>query len=216
MAQKYRPTTQTSRTSSIAKTESLSRLYAGQHLLDVFVCHVESYARIYVMFGDGYLRATRLFQAMNTCSDLMRPRNIAFKYVSSMAVMENDLILDRPKENDLIAVYHEKKWFRGRCINATGTNIKATCIDSGATVVCSSESKSAAFTLTRILCSYPCRYSAASGHVSFTIVTQIYAYMISHCSRFLISNVSTMLHPMLAVRSTNVDRHELHTGYDSR
>ena len=55
---------------------SINRLCVGQHLLDVFVCHVESYARIYVMFGEDYLRATGLFQVMNTCPDLMHPRDI--------------------------------------------------------------------------------------------------------------------------------------------
>ena len=85
MARKYQPPTETSRESSTTEVSPrINRLSVGQHLLDVFVCHVESYGRIYVMLGDDYLRATGLFQAMNMCPDLMRPRDIAFKYASSM------------------------------------------------------------------------------------------------------------------------------------
>ncbi|CAF4619935.1 unnamed protein product, partial [Rotaria magnacalcarata] len=51
----------------------MSNLYVGQHLLNVFVCHVESYSHVYIMFGDDYNRATKLFQDMNNCIELIRP-----------------------------------------------------------------------------------------------------------------------------------------------
>jgi len=98
-----------------------TNLSVGQHLLNVFVCHVESYACVYIMFGDDYNRATKLFQDMNTCEELIRPSTIIFE----------------PKEKDLVAVYQEKKWFRGRCLNSVGTNVNVYCIDSGVTITCS-------------------------------------------------------------------------------
>ncbi|UJR25336.1 hypothetical protein I4U23_006686 [Adineta vaga] len=99
----------------------MTNLVVGQHLLNVFVCHVESYSSIYIMFGDDYHRATKLFQEMNSCEELIQPLNINFE----------------PKENDLVALNHETKWFRGRCLNSTSTNIDVFCIDSGATIICS-------------------------------------------------------------------------------
>lgn len=47
----------------------------------------------------------------------------------------------RPKEKDLVALYHEGKWFRGRCLNSMGTNINVVCIDSGVTISCSRNGK---------------------------------------------------------------------------
>ncbi|CAF0760511.1 unnamed protein product [Adineta steineri] len=96
-------------------------LSVGQHLLNVFVCHVESYSCVYIMFGDDYNRATKLFQDMNNCYELIRPLN-------------NNI---EPKEKDLVAIHHENKWFRGRCLNSTDTTINILCIDSGATIICS-------------------------------------------------------------------------------
>jgi hypothetical protein len=57
----------------------ITNLSVGQHLLNVFVCHVESYACVYIMFGDDYNRATKLFQEMNTCDELIRPSDIVFQ-----------------------------------------------------------------------------------------------------------------------------------------
>ncbi|CAF1290779.1 unnamed protein product [Rotaria sordida] len=96
-------------------------LFVGQHLSNVFVCHVESYSHVYIMFGDDYNRATKLFQDMNTCNELIQ---------SSTNIFE-------PKEQDLVAIYHEKKWFRGRCLNSVGTNFNILCIDSGVIILCS-------------------------------------------------------------------------------
>jgi hypothetical protein len=56
-----------------------TNLSVGQHLLNVFVCHVESYSCIYIMFGDDYNRATELFQEMNTCDELIRPSTVIFE-----------------------------------------------------------------------------------------------------------------------------------------
>ncbi len=47
------------------------------------------------------------------------------------------IILNRPKEKDLVALYHDKKWFRGRCLNSTSTDVNVLCIDSGVTITCS-------------------------------------------------------------------------------
>ncbi|CAM4747067.1 unnamed protein product [Rotaria magnacalcarata] len=99
----------------------MSNLYVGQHLLNVFVCHVESYSHVYIMFGDDYNRATKLFQDMNNCIELIRPSTITFEL----------------KEQDLVALHHEKKWFRGRCLNSTGTSVTVLCIDSGVNISCS-------------------------------------------------------------------------------
>jgi len=98
-----------------------TNLSVGQHLLNVFVCHVESYSRVYIMFGDDYNRATKLFQDMNTCDELIQPSTSVFE----------------PKEKDLVALYHDKKWFRGRCLNLTGAKVNVLCIDSGVTITCS-------------------------------------------------------------------------------
>jgi len=70
-----------------------TNLSVGQHLLNVFVCHVESYSRVYIMFGDDYNRATKLFHDMNTCDELIQPLTSVFE----------------PKEKDLVALYHDKK-----------------------------------------------------------------------------------------------------------
>jgi hypothetical protein len=70
------------RLSSIRDTPISTRitnLSVGQHLLNVFVCHVESYSCVYIMFGDDYNRATKLFQEMNSCDELIRPSNIVFQ-----------------------------------------------------------------------------------------------------------------------------------------
>jgi hypothetical protein len=56
-----------------------TNLFVGQHLLNVFVCHVESYSRVYIMFGDDYNRATKLFDDMNTCNELIRPSTIVYE-----------------------------------------------------------------------------------------------------------------------------------------
>ncbi|CAF0730320.1 unnamed protein product [Rotaria sp. Silwood1] len=96
-------------------------LFVGQHLSNVFICHVESYSHVYIMFGDDYNRATKLFQDMNTCNELIQPSTNVFE----------------PIEQDLVAIYHEKKWFRGRCLNAIGTNFNILCIDSGVVILCS-------------------------------------------------------------------------------
>ena len=40
----------------------ITNLSVGQHLLNVFVCHVESYSCVYIMFGDDYNRATNYFK----------------------------------------------------------------------------------------------------------------------------------------------------------
>lgn len=47
----------------------------------------------------------------------------------------------RPKENDLVALYHDKKWFRGRCLSTTDTDVNVLCIDSGVVIACSPTSK---------------------------------------------------------------------------
>jgi hypothetical protein len=57
----------------------ITNLSVGQHLLNVFVCHVESFSCVYIMFGDDYNRATKLFQEMNTCDELIRPSTIVFE-----------------------------------------------------------------------------------------------------------------------------------------
>jgi len=57
----------------------ITNLSVGQHLLNVFVCHVESYSRVYIMFGDDYNRATKLFQDMNSCDELIRPLTVGFE-----------------------------------------------------------------------------------------------------------------------------------------
>ena len=57
----------------------MTNLFVGQHLLNVFVCHVESCSNIYIMFGDDYHRATKLFQEMNICEELIRPLNTNFE-----------------------------------------------------------------------------------------------------------------------------------------
>ncbi|CAF2875639.1 unnamed protein product [Rotaria sp. Silwood2] len=98
-----------------------TNLYVGQHLSNVFICHVESYSHVYIMFGDDYNRATKLFQEMNTCDELIQASTNVFE----------------PKEQDLVAIYHEKKWFRGRCLNAVRTNFNVLCIDSGVIILCS-------------------------------------------------------------------------------
>lgn len=54
-------------------------LSVGQHLLNVFVCHVENFAHVYIMFGDDYNRATKLFQEMNSCVELIRPSTVIFE-----------------------------------------------------------------------------------------------------------------------------------------
>jgi hypothetical protein len=59
----------------------INNLSVGQHLLNVFVCHVESYSRVFIMFGDDYNRATKLFQEMNTCDELIRPSVFVFELV---------------------------------------------------------------------------------------------------------------------------------------
>ncbi len=51
------------------------------------------------------------------------------------------IILNRPKEKDLVAIHHEKKWFRGQYLNSTGININVLCIDSGVTITCSRNGK---------------------------------------------------------------------------
>ena len=42
----------------------------------------------------------------------------------------------RPEEKDLVAVYHEKKWFRGRCLKSLNENVNVLCIDSGVIISC--------------------------------------------------------------------------------
>lgn len=56
-----------------------TNLSVGQHLLNVFVCHVESYSCVYIMFGDDYNRATKLFQDMNSCDELIQPSTTVFE-----------------------------------------------------------------------------------------------------------------------------------------
>ncbi|CAF0743085.1 unnamed protein product [Adineta ricciae] len=103
----------------------ITNLFVGQHLLNVFVCHVESCSNIYIMFGDDYNRATKLFQEMNACEELIRPLNTNFE----------------TKEKDLVALRHENNWFRGCCLNSTSTHVDVFCIDSGATITCSKNDK---------------------------------------------------------------------------
>lgn len=57
----------------------VSNLYVGQHLLNVFVCHVESFSSVYIMFGDDYNRATKLFKDMNNCIELTQPSTTIFE-----------------------------------------------------------------------------------------------------------------------------------------
>jgi hypothetical protein len=57
----------------------VNHLSVGQHLLNVFVCHVESYSQVYIMFGDDYNRATKLFQDMNSCNELIGPSVFVFE-----------------------------------------------------------------------------------------------------------------------------------------
>lgn len=100
-------------------------LYIGQHLVNVFVCHVESYSHVYIMFGDEYNRATKLFEDMNICVELIRDRN-NYQY--------------KPKEKDFVAINHEKKWFRGQCLDQISSEeLNVKCIDSGAIIACSSK-----------------------------------------------------------------------------
>jgi hypothetical protein len=56
-----------------------TNLFVGQHLLNVFVCHVETYSCVHIMFGDDYNRATKLFHDMNTCDELIQPSTIIFE-----------------------------------------------------------------------------------------------------------------------------------------
>ena len=56
-----------------------TNLSVGQHLLNVFVCHVESFSCVYIMFGDDYNRAMELFQEMNSCDELTRPSTTIFE-----------------------------------------------------------------------------------------------------------------------------------------
>ena len=77
-----KPTRISNRIPSIRDTVLSTRttnLFVGQHLVDVFVCHVKSYSRIYIMFGDDYKRATKLFQDMNACDELIRSSSIVFE-----------------------------------------------------------------------------------------------------------------------------------------
>lgn len=104
------------------------RLFIGQNLGDVFVCHVESYSHVYIMFGDDYHRATKLFEDMNCCVELIRDTNTNDSY--------------KPKQKDLVAIYHEKKWFRGQCLERIGPeDFHVKCIDSGPIITCSMKSK---------------------------------------------------------------------------
>lgn len=48
----------------------------------------------------------------------------------------------RPKENDLVALYHDKKWFRGRCLSTTDADVNVLCIDSGVVIACARTSES--------------------------------------------------------------------------
>ena len=41
-----------------------------------------------------------------------------------------------PKENDLVALYRDKKWFRGRCLTSTDAHVNVLCIDSGVVIDC--------------------------------------------------------------------------------
>lgn len=98
-----------------------NNLTVGQHLFNVFVCHVESLSCVYIMFGDDYNRATRLFEEMNSCDELLRPATS----------------VHQPMEKDFVALYHEKKWFRGQCLTTTDIGVNVLCIDSGAIINCS-------------------------------------------------------------------------------
>lgn len=71
------------------------------------------------------------------------------RYLSSLS-LSIVVFLPRPKENDLVALYRDTKWFRGRCLTSTDTHVNVLCIDSGVVIDCARTGESTSLEYKRL------------------------------------------------------------------